>query len=218
MKQRIYALALVSVFGLVMAFNMLSGSATQSTAQASTNNDAGSSDFKQAFAAINQRGASADSPVIGFMKLAGVPGDGTAPGHSGEIEILSFQQGITTSGGAAGAGVPGKPSLDEIKFLHPIDSSSVKLMALAANGKHQPSVKFSFQRGGQEFYTVTLADVVVSQVKQTLGTDPATINQAGMVEEVGLTFKKIEWAYFPPGQPGAPITGSYDVLTNTTKG
>ena len=223
MNKRIYGLALVAVFSLMIAFNCIVGSAVKNSAQASGNNGTtDTANFNKAVSAINPRvpTATGDSPVIGFLKFAGVPGESTAPAHPGEIEILSFQQGITNTpgqfgGGGAGAG---KAVVDEIKFQHGIDSSSVKLMALVANGKHIPSVKFTFQRNNQDFYIVTLTDVVVSHVKQVLGVNASETNQAGMVEEVGLTFKKIEWSYFPPGQPGAPIDGSFDLLTNTTKG
>lgn len=224
MKTKIVALGLVAFASLMVIFNGIDGSSTQNTVQAASNNEGTpTGDFNpafsnQSFVGPNKKG----NNMTGFVKIPDAPGESNDPNHKNEIKITSFQQGMTNTPGAPGSGGgAGKAVVDEITFEHELDSSSVKLMTLVANGKHLPSVTFTFRRGNQEVYFVTLTDVQVTKVKQNIGGDSGENNQGSYLEEVDLRFSKIEWKYFPVsanGSLGTPVIGSYNLLTLSTNG
>jgi type VI secretion system secreted protein Hcp len=177
-------------------------------------------------------GPIAPSGFEGFLKLSGVDGEITDPKYLKQISVVSFEQGVTTTGSAnlgGGAGA-GKAQFSNIRFRKWVDSASIPLMLDSASGKHLSQAVFSFSRpGSSDFYKVTLSDVTVVSVKQVVATTqqgPLSFDQldlstdhSGMLEEVTLSYNKIQWAYVPTTSDGkgaipTPITGGWNIPAN----
>jgi type VI secretion system secreted protein Hcp len=175
--------------------------------------------------------AAVNSNLDIFVKIDGIEGDSNDDRHANEIEVLSFGQGLsqTLISNRGGGGGFGKAKFSDVSFRHPIDSASVKLMVASASGEHIKSATFSFRKPGQnqDYYKVTLSNVLISAVNQVGSTGEqgplsfddlkASSNATGLLEEVKLNFTKIEWIFYPQkadGSLGAPIKGGWDLEKN----
>jgi type VI secretion system secreted protein Hcp len=155
-----------------------------------------------------------------FIKLDGIPGESLDSKHKDEIAVLSFSFGVTQSGLAAGgpgggAGA-GKAQFQDFFFSANTQRSTPKLMQACASGEHVKTATLTVRKAGagqQEYFKVTLSDVVVSSF-QTGGSPQG---EAGPMDSVGLNFAKIQVQYSPTtpkGTLGPPVTGGWDLKKN----
>src|SRR5690349_18824643 len=75
-----------------------------------------------------------------FMLISGVPGESTAPGHSGWIDVLSMSHGLSR----LPAGVANH---QDMAFLKRLDSTSPLLYDYVNTGTVIPTVQLEFTRG-----------------------------------------------------------------------
>jgi len=155
-----------------------------------------------------------------FLKIAGIPGESTAPFHVVEIDLVGFRTGlvqkvISSSGGGGGAG---KVDFGPLKVFKYVDKASIPIFVACAVGKHLTKVTLSVVNNNAEvpfdYFVVVLTDVIVSSVNDSTET---TDNQGNLLETVGFDFAKIEWTYRPTepnGAPGTPVKGGFDVRLN----
>lgn len=162
------------------------------------------------------------SPFQGFLKIAGVQGVSTNPKHTGEIEILSFHQGvsqaITGTVSSVGNIAGQRATFDALTITKRLDKASPLLAQNCAEGKVYPSAVLAFSQPGgamETFMEITLTNALVSSIHQggsVNGADDAP------VEEVGFSFTKIDWTYtiiLADGKPGGRVSGSWDLAKNT---
>jgi type VI secretion system secreted protein Hcp len=151
-----------------------------------------------------------------FAKLAEIEGESADDRHRGEIDVLSFSLGIATAAGGASSGgaAAGKPSFQDVVFVHRIDKATPALMRACATGKHLPEAVISQRkagRGQQDYFVVKLSDVAVSAVAAAGAADPPG------TETVSLSFARIQVEYRPQRPDGSldvPVVFKYDVRTN----
>lgn len=160
-----------------------------------------------------------------FIKIEGIKGESTVPGHKDEIEAIGFTSGVDRPLPYPGQ-EQGKPQFYEVRVSKKIDSASPLLFVDCATGKKYPKVILTLARpepgkGGAkgevfDYYTVTLSNVTITRV----ATGPSPETGAGGVrnEEVSLSFQKIEWKYIPvnsrTGKKEKEVEGSYDLATD----
>lgn len=166
-----------------------------------------------------------------FVKLDGIDGESTVRGHENETIVLSYEQSIDhpapplTGGGA----VTGKPTFSGVRFRKPVDKGSIPLLLASAAGSHIRDARFTFRRPGTglDFYKVILGEVLVTHVVQRAGVGvqyPLDFNtltsgadSAGFLDEVTLSYTKIQWEYqpiSPTGAPAAVVKGGWDLKLN----
>src|SRR5438270_6686608 len=102
-----------------------------------------------------------------LLEIDGIKGESSDNKHPGTIEIDSFSWGATNSGAmsAGGGGGAGKVSFQDLHFTTKVNKSSPLLMLACASGQHiKKAVLYVRKQGGdqQEYYTITLADVLVT--------------------------------------------------------
>jgi type VI secretion system secreted protein Hcp len=163
--------------------------------------------------------ALAQSPFNYFLNIDGIPGDSMAKPHGpgrADIDVLSFKIGVTQAGTAhlgGGAGA-GKAQFADLTIFKRIDRASVILNTTCATGQHLKQVILVCAlKGGnqQEIYRVTLTEVLVTGVR-------LSADHLGVLEEVTLSYSKIEWRYTgigPDGKPSGSIPGGWDLKKNT---
>lgn len=153
-----------------------------------------------------------------FLKIASVPGESMDSKHKGEIEIETWTFGEEQSGTFAygSGGGAGKVSMKDFRFTKRVDKASPKLFEACASGEHIPEVILVARKAGkeqQEFYKVTLSDVLVSSY-HTVGSGDSDVVPR---DEITFNFAKIKIEYreqTEKGTLGGAIVGSWDVKTN----
>jgi len=153
-----------------------------------------------------------------LLEIDGIKGESKDDKHAGTIEISSFSWGATNSGSSASGtgGGAGKVSYQDIHFTTSVNKSSPLLMLACASGQHiKKAVLFVRKQGGdqQEFYTITLEDVLVSSY-QSGGTEGS---HAIPTDQFSLNFTSIKFEYKPQKPDGSlesAVSAGWNVKTN----
>jgi type VI secretion system secreted protein Hcp len=104
-----------------------------------------------------------------FLKLDGIEGESLDDKHKDEIDIESFQWGLSQSGtlsGGGGGGV-GKASFQDFSFTANISKASPKLFLACASGQHIKDGTITVRKAGkgqQEFLVVKMTDAFITGV------------------------------------------------------
>ena len=149
-----------------------------------------------------------------YMNYNDIPGDVTADGHVGWIEVNSVQwgvgRGISSPTGASADRESSAPSVSEITVTKANDVASTKLLNEAYQGEGQ-KVKIEFcktDKGSLEVYlALELEDCMVSGYSISSGGDRPT-------ESLSLNFTKIVYRSInmkDTNEAGSPDTVTYDV-------
>jgi len=154
-----------------------------------------------------------------LLQIDGIKGESLDDKHKDTIEITSFSWGATNSGASSSGsgGGAGKVSFQDVAFTTSVNKSSPLLMLSCANGQHiKKAILYVRKQGGgqQEYYTVTLEDVVVSQYKSGGMLDGSTTIP---VDQFSLNFTKITFEYKPQKSDGSldsAISAGWDVKGN----
>ncbi len=152
-----------------------------------------------------------------FLKIEGIDGESNDASYHKHLEVLSWSWGATQAS-AAGGGA-GKVSMQDFHFTCKVNSASPALMLACATGQHIPTATFRFLRTSaagkpEEYYVVTLSDVMVSSFSSSRPAPTTTTADAPPVERISLNFAKIEFKYTPVAAAGsipAPVTATVDV-------
>jgi type VI secretion system secreted protein Hcp len=151
-----------------------------------------------------------------FLKLGDIQGEATDAKHKNEIVVLSFTQSwLNTTTIGPGGTASGKVQCGAITLMKNIDKSSPRLLLAVATGQAIPEGKLTFRTEGAqplEYYTITLAEVVVNEVTQTDTPDPARI-----MEKIVLNARNFKYDYRPQnakGGLGAPVRFGFDCAAN----
>jgi type VI secretion system secreted protein Hcp len=150
--------------------------------------------------------------------LTGVEGESTLKAHPNEIHCFSWSWGVSNPAAfdpTAGRIVPGKPNFQDISLTKTVDKSSPALMTGVATGKQYDTavitiLKSTAGAATQDFYVITLSDVVVTSFSTSSGGDTPS-------ESFTLTYTKVNVRYYPTKQDGTldlPVTFSFDLATN----
>lgn len=152
-----------------------------------------------------------------FIKIAGVSGESKDSKHRGEVDVVSWSWGTTTSTGRAATAAGNtatKPVFDQLTFVKTIDSASPQLLQCATTGKHLSEVLLTVRLAGKtqhEYIRIKLKDVVVSSMK-LMGNTDSTVPR----EEIGLSFAAVEYTVLqmkPDGTAGSPVTATFNFAT-----
>jgi type VI secretion system secreted protein Hcp len=153
-----------------------------------------------------------------FLKLDGIKGESTDSKHKGEIELSSFSWGCSNTSDVAGSsgtgGGAGKVHFQDLHCTTMVNTSSPTLMLNCATGVHIKSALVTARKQGgdqQDYYKVTLTDVLVSSYQSGGGGDLIPTDQ------FSLNYGKIEFSYQSQdekGKLGTPVKTGYDLKAN----
>jgi len=122
------------------------------------------------------------------------------------------QSGSTHAGGGAGAA---KVTFQDLTFTHHVDKASPSLMKACATGVHTKDATITVRKAGKgqaEYLVITLSDVLVTSVFTSV-----TAEGDATVENVGLSFAKVDLEYKPQKADGSLEAGvhfTYNLKTN----
>ncbi|HET6280297.1 MAG TPA: type VI secretion system tube protein Hcp [Polyangia bacterium] len=155
-----------------------------------------------------------------FMKIDDVEGETSSKEFPKNIDVISWNWGMTQSGSAqtgTGAG-SGKVNVHDLTFTKYIDSSTHNLMKMCCNGKHFKLATLTVRKAGGTplpYLVIKLHDGLISGVHTggNGGDDRFT-------ENVTLNFAKFEVSYTPQGAgaiPGGTKDTAWNIAANSDK-
>lgn len=152
--------------------------------------------------------------IDAFIKIDGVKGESVVKGHEGEIDVLSWNWGMTQSGTThvGTGGGSGKVNVQDMSFTHRVDASTPTILQACLIGKHFGSALLVLRKAGEtplDYVKIEFTDVLVTSV-QTGGSG----GEESLTEEVILNFAKIKYAYQPQDKTGAAKGGAIEVEYN----
>jgi type VI secretion system secreted protein Hcp len=150
-----------------------------------------------------------------FAKLGDIKGESLDDKHKDQIEVLSFSWGVASlSAPGAPGGAAGKPTFQDLSFVHNIDKASPLLLKACATGLRLKEATITHRKAGkgqQEFLIIKMNDVVITGVQHGGASSlPAS-------ESVNMTFSKVELEYRPQRVDGSLDAGvhfKYDLKMN----
>jgi len=160
-----------------------------------------------------------------FMDLGkDIPGESTAAGFEGKVEIYSFSWGAsnpTTIGSGTSGVSAGKVSISSFNVMKKTDKASALLFQRCCEGEHIEKVVITMRKAGgtagqQVFLTYTFETVMVESVQwsgSSGGDDTPT-------ESLSLAFGKVKIEYFQQDKTGKMATagqGAWDLTKVSSK-
>ena len=154
-----------------------------------------------------------------FLKLDGIKGESTDDKHKGEIDILSFSWGLSqaSAGSAAGAGLGGgvgKAHFQDITITKKVDAATPLLFLNCANGADIATGLLTVRKAGGdqlEYLKIKLTHSLIMSAKAH-GSEatplPGGISDEIPIEEILISFQKIEFNYQPQDSTGKAVGGA----------
>jgi type VI secretion system secreted protein Hcp len=150
------------------------------------------------------------------IKFDGVDGEAVKP--AGEIEVLSWNWGVSQPPGPAGGGSgKGKAIPGDFHFVHLYDKASPVLAKKCVSGTHFKDAKLTARKAGegqQDFLVVTMKEVFITSVS------PGGSHGGEILEQVTCSYKDVEFAYKPQddkGGLGGEVKFGWDVAKTETR-
>lgn len=152
-----------------------------------------------------------------FLKIDGIQGESEDAKHKDEIDLMSWNFGVTNVGTQSygGGGGAGKGQFSDFSFTQRINKATPKLMEACATGKHIPNAILTVRKAGgeqQEYLKIKFTDLLIS----SYGTGGAPGEEIPM-ENLSFNYAKIEFEYKPQnaqGELGAAVKAGYDSKQN----
>lgn len=154
-----------------------------------------------------------------FLKIPDVPGDSTVANFADQIEVLSFNHGVSaqvTSDVSNQNRTSGRPMHQDFTLTKFLDKSSPLLNQKCCMGSVLGEVVVTVGRNDAgeilELVTYTLSDVVISSVSVGGG------GGGKPVETVSLNYSAITWTYVVQAEGGGGdgnVVGAWDLSENT---
>jgi type VI secretion system secreted protein Hcp len=137
------------------------------------------------------------------LKIKGVPGESKKQGHDGDIEITSWNFGLSHPANLKGGGASkgGDAHMQEISITKLVDKSSTALAKKCASGDHFPEIVLS---GRKTTGDGKLGDYVTITLKIAYITTIGVHAQGGseLQENLSIAFKDINVVYKPQNNKG----------------
>ncbi len=148
-------------------------------------------------------GMSFAAAVDYYLKIEGIPGESTARGFEGQIEVQSWSWGETQTGamrGREGTILADAARPQPFIITKRIDKASPLLAKALASGQHFPSATITLCRAGgekQPYMRYVLHDCMITSIKPVAGDVP--------MEQISFNYTKVEWKRLEGGgRPAMP--------------
>ena len=150
------------------------------------------------------------------IRIDGIPGESKIVGHTGEIDVFSYSDGISscipnTSNNKTAC----KAVAAQLNMMTQFDKATIPLKMATAKGKIIPSADMTFIRpaGGKrfEFYKIHMENVAVVAVQESGsqgGDSRPTVS-------ISLSYSRIAWQYTvqsADGGPGEKVSDGWDFV------
>jgi type VI secretion system secreted protein Hcp len=152
-----------------------------------------------------------------FLKIDDIKGESTDETHKDQIEVISWNWGMTQTGSShigTGSGT-GKVDVQNLTITKYIDTSSANLIKLCCKGKHFDLATLYIRKAGDkpvEYLKLELYNGLIAQV--SVGGHGGDDRFS---ENVSLNFASFKYSYTPQvkGAAGAVIPASWNIAKNS---
>lgn len=152
-----------------------------------------------------------------FLKVPGAPGESSDKTHKGEIDVLAWSWGVSSSGSfhVGGGGGAGKANFQDLSITKFVDKSSPVFGLFCANGKHFENATLTVRKAGEK-----PLEYIKIDMKKVLVTSVSTGGSGGedrLTENISLNFAEVEFAYKEQKEDGsgqAPTGWMWDIRGN----
>jgi len=155
-----------------------------------------------------------------FLDLPGVPGDSQVKGFEKQIELNSFQFGLSNPVQMATDKVRGKATFSEFVVTKKLDKASPALMLRTANMAAFPSARLQVTRSSATGES-TVVRYCLTNVQLTSFSQSGSGDGDLPSESVSLSYGTIVQSYTEQsadGKPGDVFTSGWDVIGNLQYG
>jgi len=154
-----------------------------------------------------------------FIKIGDIEGEAQDDTHFGEIDVLSWDWGMTQSGtmhsGRGGGG--GKVDVHDLVITKKMDKSTPVLMQMCSNGTQFPEAILTLRKAG-----TTPLEALVFKMNNVIIASFTASGQGSaeeVIETVTLNFSEVLADYQPQGADGSAEGGTisygWDIAKNT---
>ena len=150
-----------------------------------------------------------------WLKIDGCEGEATDDGHQKEIDISSWQWGLThPPSPMGGGGSGGETTAADLTVTKSIDKATPNLMKFCFNAKHFPEVLLTLRKRGEspiDYLKIKMKNGLISSVH------PGGNADAPGAESVSFAFDAVEVEYTPQGPDGkaqGAVTMKWDIAKN----
>lgn len=154
-----------------------------------------------------------------FWKLGDIKGEFRDSMHKEEIDIQTFQWGMSQSGSMhqGGGGGAGKVSIGNLSLSKSLDKSSPNLMMACSSGKHYQEATLTVRKAGGsvpvEYMIITLKEVMIASYQTDAGNSDESVK-----ENIALNFATVEVSYQPQkadgSKEGGPVKYGWNIREN----
>ncbi|PHN32289.1 Hcp family type VI secretion system effector [Pseudomonas sp. ICMP 561] len=154
-----------------------------------------------------------------FWKLGDIKGESRDSMHKEEIDIQTFQWGMSQSGSMhqGGGGGAGKVSIGNLSLSKSLDKSSPNLMMACSSGKHYQEATLTVRKAGGsvpvEYMIITLKEVMIASYQTDAGNSDESVK-----ENIALNFATVEVSYQPQkadgSKEGGPVKYGWNIREN----
>lgn len=153
-----------------------------------------------------------------FITIGDIKGESIDDKHKDQIEVLSWNWGMSQSGtshSGAGGGT-GKVDVQNLVFNKFVDKSSPALIKSCCKGTHFDKAVLTVRKAGGdalEYLKIELFNGIIAQVSVGGSGGPERLT-----ETIGLNFAAFKYSYVPQtakGAGGAAVPASWNIATNT---
>ena len=155
--------------------------------------------------------------VDAFIKIGDLKGESVVDGHTDEIQVLGWQWGMSQTGTThrGTGGGAGKSDIQDLSFVHYVDTASPNLMLACMNGKHYDEAVLTVRKAGEsplDYLIITMTDLIITSVATggAKGDEETT-------ENVTINFAKVKVSYQPQDNKGAKAGGAVEVEYDIAK-
>lgn len=141
-----------------------------------------------------------------------VKGEATGPGHADDIDVLSWQWGLSASSALGSTHATSRRSYSALTVIKRIDQATTALMSALATNDAVKEAKLTLRRAGgdqEDFFIITLKDARITSLQHHGDGDGETR------ETLTIAFNKIEVEYRPQkatGLRGGSTTFTDEIL------
>ena len=133
-----------------------------------------------------------------LLKIDEIKGEAQDKTHKDTIAVDSFSWGISNPGSYAhgGGGGAGKANFQDMHFTAQVSKASANLALYCSSGKYIKKAVLYVRKQGekpQEYYTVTLEDLIVSSYQS----GDAAGGSSVPTDQFALNYAKVEFQYRP---------------------
>jgi type VI secretion system secreted protein Hcp len=153
-----------------------------------------------------------------FLKLGDLKGESVVKGFEDQIQVLSWNWGMSQAGTThrGTGGGAGKVDVQDMSISKTADTASPNLAMACCTGKHFPEATLTVRKAGEtplDFLVITMTDVIITSVSEGGAYGAEEVD-----EQVSLNFAKFKYSYQPQDNKGAKAGGAveieYDIAKN----